>query len=406
MAKTMKLLARVCFTLLILTGCRIEQVKAQNVFQVWFDTVAATAGDTVQVNVYYTFTSTHAHAIDYYQLRFQYDSSEVSPLESAAYGLAGTASGLFFDTTTSHLGITAQGQSELDTTNPVLIRIRFRVNRQLADTAFIRWDTSFNMFVQGENVDQVIRQDGWIRTATPAGHVVLSTPPITVHGITVGYSPDSVAFMLPVSVSNLSAANLRSALLSFTYDSTTLSLSGVLPTGNSGVRVDSMQSNPLPGGRQQVNTWISAMNGVITGGDTMITLAFDGLVGLDTVCDMLSDVSLRPTNADGLIGNTVYLGNPMCLEGEAPSSVTMVQPPDAGLKIYPNPATDAVRIDATDGATPGTITAYDMLGRMIARWTDGNEVQWQIPSSLTPGIYRVVCEQREETFMKTLVIER
>lgn len=403
MAKTMKLHVRVCFTLLILTGSRVERAEAQNVFHVWFDTVAATAGDTVEVNVYYTFTSTHAHTIDYYRLRLQYDSSEVSPLDSTGYDLAGTASGMFFDTTTSFLGIFAHGQSELDTTNPVLIRIRFRVNRQLADTAFIRWDTSFDLFDQYENVDQVIRQDGWIRTATVAGHVVLSTPPITVHGITAGYSPDSVAFTLPVRVSNIAAANVRSALLSFTYDSTTLSLRRI--SASNGIRLDSAETNPIPGGRQRVDTWISASHGVILGGETLL-VAFDGLVGLDTVCDTLSDVSLRPTNADGLIGNTVYLGNPMCLEGEAPSSVAVVQPPNGGLRLYPNPATDAVRIDATDNVTPATIIVYDMLGRMIVRWTNGGEVQWQIPPSVTPGMYRVVCEQREETFMKTLAIER
>src|SRR5665213_614659 len=194
MAKTMKLLLVVGFTLLIQFGIQVDRVEAQNVFHVWFDTVTARAGDTVAVNVHYTLTSTHAHTIDHFQLRLQYDSSEVSPLDSTGYDLAGTASGMFFDTTTSFLGIIAQGQSEIDTTNPVLIRIRFRVNERLVDTAFIRWDTLFNVFDQSEGVDEVIRQNGWIRTASVAGHAVLNTPPITVHGITDGYTADTVAF--------------------------------------------------------------------------------------------------------------------------------------------------------------------------------------------------------------------
>jgi len=402
----MKLLLRVCFTLLILTGSRVERAEAQNVFHVWFDTVTAKAGDTVEMDVHYTFISTHAHNIDYFQLRLQYDSSEVSPLDTNAYVLDGTASGSFFDTTFSHLGITALGQSELDTTNPVLIRIRFRVNRQLADTAFIRWDTSFGMFVQNENVDSVIRQDGWIRTATAAGHVMLSTPPITAHGVSDGYSADSVAFELPVSVSNIANANIKSALFSFAYDSARFPLSGVSAGVTSGIQVDSVASVPISKGSRRINIWISSLGGAINGADTLLRLDFTGLVGLDTVCDTLSDVSLRATNVDGLIGNVVYLGNPMCLEGEAPSSVAKVQPQNDGLRLYPNPATDAVRIDATDDATPATITAYDMLGRKIGRWTNVGDVQWQIPASVLPGMYRVVCEQREETFMKTLVIER
>lgn len=405
MAKTMKLLAGVCFTLLILTGYRTERAEAQNVFHVWFDTVAATAGDTVEVNVYYTFTSTHAHTIDYYQLRLQYDTSEIFPI---AYDLNGTASGLFFDTTTSHLGITAQGQSELDTTNPVLLRLRFRVNRQLADTAFIRWDTSFDLFDQYENVDQVFRQDGWIRTASVAGHLVLSTPSITVHGVSDGYSPDSVAFLLPVSVSDIAAANMRSAVLSFAYDSARFPLNGASADAASGLQVDSVETSPtIVAGSRLVDIWIHSVSGAITGADTLLRLAFTGLVGLDTVCDTLGDVSLRPTNADGLIGNTVYLVNPICLEGQAPSSVVAIQPPeDAGLRLYPNPATDAVRIDATDDLASATILVYDVLGRMICGWTNSNEVQWQILPSVLPGIYRVVCEQRGKTFMKTLVIER
>jgi len=406
MAKTMKLLLRVGFTLFILTGMRVERVEAQNVFHVWFDTVTARAGDTVEMNVHYTFTSTHSHSIDSYQLRFMYDTSEVFPIYPYAFVLDSTASGLFFDTTFSHSGILAIGQSELDLTNPVLIRIRFRVNRQLADTAFIRWDTSSDLFDPSEGVDQVILQDGWIRTASVAGHMALSTPPVTVHGITDGYSPDSVAFKLPVSVSNIASANIRSALFSFAYDSARFPLNGVSADAASGIEVDSVNSSPIAEGSRQVNIWIHGLNGAIGGGDTLLRIAFTGLVGLDTICDTLGDVSLRPTNADGLIGNTVYPGNPICLEGVAPSAVEMPEElPANNLQIYPNPATVAVRMEAPDEAAPATITVFDMLGRTIGEWS-GGEVLWQIPPGVVPGIYRVVCGQQQKMFMKTLVIER
>jgi|GEM_PF-2792688 len=404
MAKMMRLLLRVSFTLFLLTGSHIERAKAQNVFHVWFDTVTAKAGDTVEVNVYYTFTSTHAHTLNYFQLRFQYDSSEIFPI---GYDLAGTASGMFFDTTTSHLGIAAQGQSELDLTNPVLIRIRFRVNRQLADTAFIRWDTSFDLFDQNENVDQVLRRDGWIRTATAAGHLVLRTPPITLHGVTAGYSPDSVAFELPFVASDITSANMQTALLTFTYDSTLLSLqSFTFKPGITNVYSSAESSEAIPGGRQHVSVWLRAFSGVIPGGDTIMTVTFMGLVGLDTVCTTLGDVSLRPTNPDGLIGNTVYLGNSICLEGEAPNAVVTMEESEAnGLRVYPNPATAAVRIAAPDQSAPAVIVVFDMLGREVGRWND-HEAQWQLSPQVAAGIYRVVCEQKQKEFMKSLIIER
>ena len=394
------------FTLFFLTGASGGPADAQNVFRVQFDTVTIHASDTAEVNVNYTFVSTHSHTIDHYQLRLQYDSSEVSPLDSTGYDLAGTASGMFFDTTTSFLGIIAQGQSELDLTNPVLLRIRFRVNPRLADTAFIRWDTLFNLFDSGEGVDQTIRQDGWIRTPSVAGHVVLSTPPITVHGVTAGYRPDSVAFELPVSVSNISSANMRSALLSFTYDSTRFPLNGVSADAASGIEIDSVESSPVEAGSRRVYIWMHGVSGVITGADTLLRIAFTGLVGLDTVFDTLTNVSLRPTNADGWIGNTEYLGNPICLEGRAPSNVVMQ---DNGLQsrleVYPNPATNAVSIEAPESGEPATITVFDMLGRMTAGWNSG-AVQWRIPTSMAPGIYRVICRQQQQTFMRSLVIER
>ncbi len=381
-----------------------ESVKAQNVFHIRFDTVTAKAGDTVAVNVYYSFTSTHAHTINYFQARFSYDTTEIYPVE---YDLAGTASGMFFDTTSSHLGITARGQSEIDLSNPVLFRIKFRVNHQLADTAFIHWDSSFVLFDASENVDQVTTQDGWIRTATAAGHVVLTTPSVDVKGVTQGYSPDSVPFRLPVIASNLSGARMRSAVLSFTYDSTVLSLSGALAGKAAELVVDSMHSTALMGGRRAVSISVHAVSDVLFGGDTLIALPFVGLVGLDTVCETLSDVSLRPTNSDALIGNTVYTAGSICLKGSAPSSVAIEEGQSTKLEIYPNPATSSVRIEASGFEGMLTIGVFDVLGRPLYSW-DGTSTTWQVPADLSPGVYQVIAESgsQHERIRAMLVIER
>ncbi len=396
-----------CAALMVfmLTGILAGLAKAQNVFRVRFDTITAQAGDTVAVNVYYDFTSTHSHNLDYFQLRLQYDSSEIYPI---GYELDGTASAGFFDTTVSHLGIAAQGQSELDLSNPVLIRIRFRINRQLADTAFIRWDTSFNLLDPSENIDQVLREDGWIRTASAAGHVVVSTPAATIHGVTVGYSPDSVAFDLPVSVSDIAAANMQSALLSFSYDSTVLSLGSVSSrTADSNVYISSSTSAAIPIGRQRVEIKLNARSGVISGGDTLLTLHFTGLVGLDTVCGALEDVSLRPLDSTASIGNTIYLGDSICLEGSAPSAVQPTQLEEAYLRVYPNPASAEVNIEAGGTNESPVVEVFDALGRRMFERT-GASIRWDIPRFATPGAYQVIERDRTgQMKMKTmLLIER
>lgn len=366
----------------VLSGLLVERADAQNVFRAWFDTVTVGASDTVTVNVYYTFTSTHPHNIDYVQLRFRYDSSEILPI---GYDLDGTASAMLFDTTPSHLGITALGQSEIDTTNPVLLRIRFRVNPRLADTAFLHWDLTFPLFDASENVDNVIRQDGWIRAKSNAGHVVLSTPPVSVHGVTSGYSPDSVGFDLPIIVSNISSANVQRALLSFSYDSTVLSLQRL--SVSPAILDDSTTSMAVPIGRQQVRAWLRAPSGVITGGDTVGTASFVALVGLDSICTELSDVSFRPADSMGWIGNTIYLGNEICMVGTLPDAVAQAAAPGQHVNIYPNPANTEVHIE--DATRHSTIGIYDMLGRLLYEWK-GRSVAWAIPSAIPSGIYHVI----------------
>ena len=144
--------------------------RAQNIMRVRFDTVTAKPGDTVTVNVYYTFTATHGHNIEDFRVRMVYDASL---LREYRYIMDGTASAAFFDTTGSHLGILALGNQELDLTNPVLIRVQFVVDPLLTDTAWIRWDSILKypglMFEEPQDsVDSVVLEDGWIRVPRSA----------------------------------------------------------------------------------------------------------------------------------------------------------------------------------------------------------------------------------------------
>jgi len=379
-----------------------QTLFAQNVFSIRFDTVTASAGDTVTVNALYTFKSTHAHNINGYTAQINYDSTEVHLL---GYVLAGTATPPA-DTGfsgTSHRGISALGQSEIDLANPVLFGIRFRVDRQLADTAFVQWDTNIPILGSTQGVDRVSYADGWVRTPTAAGHVVIQTPGETLKGITAGYFPDSIPFTLPFVVSNLDGANMTSARLTFTYDTTVLSWGQTIAGSSESLKLDSIGTTVLPGGLQQCTIVLSSTTGTIKGSDTLVKLPFVGLVGLDTVCEALTNVTLRPVNSDALIGNTAYLFDSICLEGSAPSDVAQGNG-SLSLEMYPNPATDRVTINVSGNTEDANLKIYDAVGRLLF---DGPLVheEWEIPSGFRSGAYQVVLnEANHKIRIGTLIV--
>jgi len=176
----------------------VSGATAQNIMRLRFDTVTAHPGDIVTLNVYYTFSATHGHDIQDVRVRMRYDTNLVWPVK---YILDGTASASFYDTTTSHLGILAIGQGqEMDFTNPVLLRIQFRVDSALSDTAWIRWDSDYkyatSVFeLSSDGVDSVTFEDGWIRV--PAVASVLSAP--SEKNLTIFPNPakDEVMLSLP-----------------------------------------------------------------------------------------------------------------------------------------------------------------------------------------------------------------
>jgi hypothetical protein len=388
MAMMCRLLVRaVLCVLAVIAGA--SALFAQNVFSIRFDTVTAKGGDTVTVNAYYTFSATGAHDINNFTAQLDYDSTEARLL---GFVIGGTASAAF-DTTAraSHRGLTVGGgqfDQEIDLTNPVLFGIRFLVNRQLADTAFVQWDTNVTMFDSASNVNQVIYKNGWMRTLSTAGHVVIQTPGKTIKGITEGYSPDSVFFELPFVVSNLNSAKMTSARLTFTYDSTVLSWDRMFDASSESLAVDSIGTTVLLGGLQQCTIVLASQTGVIKGSDTLVNLKFAALVGLDTVCEALTNVTLRPVNSDASIGNTGYFFDSICLEGTVPSEVASVNAP-SGIKMYPNPARDRVTIDGPGNADELIIEAYDVVGRLSF---SGHLMlgEWQIPPGIEAGAYEIV----------------
>jgi hypothetical protein len=359
-----------------------SQADAQNVFRVRFDTVVAKAGDVATVNVLYTFTSTRPHSIRDLTLRFLTDALEVQPI---GYLIDGTALATFrdafgnVDSSWSHTGFAARGEHEIDLSNPVLIRVQFRIDPRLADTAFLHFDRSFGMFAENDSVDVIEQEDGWIRTESVAGHVVIRSLGATIQGETEGFSPDPVPFVIPMTI----MGNADSAILTFSIDSTRLVLDSVT---RSSIALRIVKA-PEFGGRERVEVYfdtpLSRMDSAV--------LHFTGLVGLDTVCEALTKMRLLPRGSDAPIGNTIYIGDSICLEGHKPTgAVSQEKNEEQRIAIYPNPARERVWFE---GATERSVVrVYDALGRTVSE-TRGSV--WSVPPSVGAGSYEVMVRNDE-----------
>ena len=208
--KLLKLPVVSVLPLLLVLGLA-RPARTQNIMRIRFNTVTITPGDTSAiVNVFYDFTATHVHNIQDVRVRINYDSNKVYPIH---YILANTAMAAFDglqDTITSHLGILAThlfsgDTQELDLTNPVLMKIQFRVHPALADTAWVRWDPNYEyapaMFeLPGDSVDSVVLEDGWIRVPQTEN---VTQPAAQLERIEILPNParDKVRFDVPGGIS-------------------------------------------------------------------------------------------------------------------------------------------------------------------------------------------------------------
>src|ERR1700733_10576442 len=153
-----RLLVRAAMIAFAVSACAIS-AQAQFGVSLRFDTATANPGDTVNLDVYYKFTSGQPQDVQDFDVRYEYDTTEIYAFD---YILDGTASANMSILDTSHHGILVANGS-LDLTNPILFKIRFRVNKRLSDTAFIQWDTGVTVFDFSDSIN-VTEQNGWIKT--------------------------------------------------------------------------------------------------------------------------------------------------------------------------------------------------------------------------------------------------
>jgi hypothetical protein len=384
-----KLLIRVALIVIAVYTCS-QSAQAQYAMSLRFDTVLdATPGDTVNVNVYYKFTEMPAKSVQDFDVRFEYDTSEIYAFD---YILDGTASANMFILDTSHRGILAANGS-MDFSNPILFKIRFRVNKALADTAFIHWDSA-SVFDYTDSID-VTKEEGWIRTPSAAGHVTLTTPSIMVD--------TGEVFNLPVSISGIDNANIDSVLLRIEVDTTRLLFRGVGASSSSNAILESWSSN-----LDTISITLKATSGHIVSADSMITISLFSIAWFDTACVMPQEVHFEVLNSSGLIGNTSSSNGSICIApgSKPPADVSPAAVQVRKLSAYPNPARDQVTFDAGDRVISGQvlIEVYDPLGRRAYMSRDAYPV-WQIPSDIRAGTYFVVMDSETGRLTTSLVIQ-
>jgi hypothetical protein len=384
-----------------------SSAMAQPVFRVTLDTATAKAGDTVTVFARYSFDPSGPHNINSYSAHIDWDTTELHLIAFVLDGTATPPSDTLGLSGTSHHGITTYGPSEIDLSNPILFGIKFVTDKRLGDTVFLHWDTTLLMFDPTEGAGTVVRENGWVRTPTLAAHFTIHIPGNTVSGYSDGYSPDSVRFRLPIIVSNLSAASMTMARVSFDYDSSQLLFVGAI--GDSLVTIDSVSSTLLFGGLDSGVIVLSSRSAFLSGDDTLVTAEFIGLVGMDSVCQEFSNVQLRALNANGLIGNTDYTADSVCVDW-APLDDVRPSTTREPFEIYPNPASNEVWMKIPGMSDPAsedqaTLEVVDAVGRTV--WMGPlMGLSWLIPSTFPNGAYELHVRTDHHSYQSAIIVEK
>ena len=384
----MRLLSRTLIVLCIIDFPLSLHAQNSNVFRVSVDRVAMNGGDSVDVSVRYTLTATKPHDIHSITARLMYDSSLIHVVSLETKGTATNGFYILDTITPTVIGLLAagSGDQEIDLTNPVLFRLRVWVNPRLSDTAWIGWERSVTMFGDTSyGIDSVIMDDGWVTTANSFARTTISIPPVRALGRSDGFSPDSVRFSIPIVLSDIGKANVRSGKLNATFETNRLSFVGA----SSGNQNDAMIAN-VSSTASTLSVDVASVGQSIAGNDTIIVLHFAALVGTDTVSTALSKVSWRPTNTDALIGNVYYQIDSIRFFGSRLSSVSVTPTESEQLRMYPNPVRDHLHIEIISGSESDqcAFAVYDLQGKLIARSMQLSG-GLDIPSGTPKGFYEV-----------------
>jgi hypothetical protein len=77
-----------------------------------------------------------------------------------------------------------------------------------------------------------------------------------------------------------------------------------------------------------------------------------------------------------------------------------------GLSIYPNPATDTVRLENLSDFAIETASVYDVNGKLVAQFDlDNKQINTLDVSNLTSGVFMVKVVGKDASAVKQLIVK-
>jgi hypothetical protein len=271
-------------------------------------------------------------------------------------------------------GGTDEGVNRSDS---LLYRGYLSLHSVFADTAFLhlfRFDQT-----AGQPFDTVILQDGWIKYQKQS---------ITIATSAVSGVSDSL-MTVPVKISDMTQANIRTGVFSFDIDTSILqfvgSSAGSIP-GNSLVTSDSVN-----GTKVSVTIANQDLSKPMIGSGNIAVLHFKAQHRTDTLCTLLRDSSFQALNSDALVSSVKLSLGDICIDGHLLQSVADSRSVDESLSVWPNPFSSSLNVRVRQNrAANVSVVIYDALGRVVANGQlVSGSFHWQPDVEQAPGLYFV-----------------
>ncbi|MBK7811811.1 MAG: T9SS type A sorting domain-containing protein [Saprospiraceae bacterium] len=90
----------------------------------------------------------------------------------------------------------------------------------------------------------------------------------------------------------------------------------------------------------------------------------------------------------------------------ASSSVKEVQAAEIGLKVFPNPVRDVIRLQTNADAEMETVYIYDLNGRLVKAHSNIHSSQVSLPkNNLTAGFYLMQVRTKDKLVQTQIIVQ-
>jgi hypothetical protein len=379
----------------------IDSSETGNHLVIRFDTLSVKPGQSdVILNVYYTFTTTKPHNFRGYNAHFFFDSTKVRIVKLITDSTASANLGYQdLNPKSPEAAVVTLGDQEIDLSNPILFKLELNVLPALTDTTSFRWD--YIDIPDYFGVDLPVELlDGSLTRKWPKVDVAITTPPATAKA-------DS-SVVLPIAISDLSGANIQSAELSFTIDTSIVTVANVTTDTSSHAVITSVNMQ----GTNVVIDFGLAPKALSFVGSSLARLTLQTKPREDTACTAISDASFVAQNIDAAV-ETVTIGfGSICVYGK-PVPTGLVGEDDAqtiAFESYPNPIRNVLHFRLSgvhESPTDYSVTICDLLGRELYR-ASGFSGEWIPEARCANGIYHMIVKnvRTGEVASRSILLER